>query len=211
MKAWRRVGAIIVIALVLGAAYLTLGTRTAPARSPQVSADADAAEIQQRDMPRFTPDGSLLRPDGWEAWVMVGTSMGLTYTEAGGPAAPMPGAAPGMFHNVFMQPWAYQHFQETGEFAEETMFVLAMSQPSRKADPAQGGFYEGDRFLSEIHLKKEGLHESGWGFYGFGREAESATMIPGAANCYSCHAEHAAFDQVFVQFYPPLRRVKEGK
>ena len=30
-------------------------------------------------------------------------------------------------------------------------------------------------------------------------------MIPGAAPCYSCHATEAAHDQVFTQFYPPLR------
>ncbi len=205
MKARSRVGVVVVTALVLTAAYLTIGTRTALTRSI-----APAAAAQEREMPHFTADGSLIRPERWEEWVMVGTSIGLTYTEGGGPAR-MPGAAPGMFHNIFMQPWSYRRFQETGEFAENTMFILAMSQPSVRAAPAEGGFYETNRFLSEIHLKQEGLHESGWGFYGFGAEVESATMIPGAANCYSCHAEHAAFDQVFVQFYPPLRRVTEGK
>src|SRR2546422_396426 len=66
-------------------------------------------------LPRFTPSGQLLPPVGWEAWVMVGSSTGLSYA-----------AAP-------------------------------------------------------------------------------ATMIRGAAPCSSCHATEAAHDQVFTQFYPPLR------
>ena len=29
-------------------------------------------------------------------------------------------------------------------------------------------------------------------------------MIPRSAECYSCHAAHAAVDTTFVQFYPTL-------
>lgn len=204
-----RIGAAGIALVAVGlAAYLTLVTRSAPvldaaARSSQSlgrSGDMD-------DMPRFNADGSLLRPEGWEAWVMVGTSLGLTYNEPG--PAPTGDDDLGVFHNVYMQPWAYQHFLDTGEFAEKTMFVLAMSQPTRKAEPALAGFYEGERRLMEIHLKQEGLHESGWGFYAFSAGAESGSLLPGAVACYSCHAEHTSFDNVFVQFYPPLRRVKQ--
>ena len=192
----------------------------AAARSPErppasTVATGQAVERPPAQLPSFTPEGELVRPEGWEAWVMVGASIGLSYSEDA--PAPVPGAGPGMFHNIFMQPWAYEHFRETGEFAEETMFILAIYPASREADPAQQGFYEGDLAGAwEVHLKKEGLHESGWAFYGFGGEAASARMIPGEAACYSCHAEKAERDEVFVQFYPPLRRVpgperEEGK
>lgn len=157
------------------------------------------------ELPQFTADGKLIRPEGWEAWVMVGASIGLSYSEDGGFEPVMEGSAPGMFHNVYMQPWAYRHFRSTGEFPEGTMFILAMYPASDNADPARGGWYEDDGFLAEIHLKQSGLHESGWGFFGYGGGAESAEMIPGDANCYSCHAEETALDQVFVQFYPALR------
>jgi hypothetical protein len=136
---------------------------------------------------------------------MVGASIGLSYAEDGGFEPVMEGSAPGMFHNVYMQPWSYRHFRETGAFPEGTMFILAMYEASQNADPARGGWYEEEGFLAEIHLKQEGVHESGWGFYGFGGNAESASMIPGEANCYSCHAEETALDNVFVQFYPALR------
>ncbi|MGH7550296.1 MAG: cytochrome P460 family protein, partial [Gemmatimonadota bacterium] len=53
--------------------------------------------------------------------------------------------------------------------------------------------------------KKRDLHESGWGFYGFGGGEETASLIPGEAACYSCHRDEAAFDYAFVQFYPSMR------
>lgn len=85
------------------------------------------------------------------------------------------------------------------------MFILAMYPPENDRIPAKGGWYEGDGRLAEIHLKQEGLHETGWGFYGYGKEDESAELIDGSASCYSCHAEETVYDHVFVQFYPALR------
>ena len=57
-------------------------------------------------LPQLTKDGSLAQPKDWETWVMVGSSTGLSYAVPG--AAPAAGAAPGMFHNVYIQPWAYR-------------------------------------------------------------------------------------------------------
>ena len=154
-------------------------------------------------LPRFTPEDDLMRPEGWEGWVLAGTSMGLTYTEPA--TAPAPGEPPGRFLNVYIQPWAYERFMETGEFPEGTMFILAGSEPVRKADPARGGFYQGALRLLEVHLKQQDLHETGWGFYGFGGGEETARLIPGDAACYSCHRDEAAYDHAFVQFYPAMR------
>jgi hypothetical protein len=36
-------------------------------------------------------------------------------------------------------------------------------------------------------------------------------MIPVSADCYSCHAAHAAVDTTFVQFYPTLLPIAKGK
>src|SRR2546428_59101 len=105
-----------------------------------------------------------------------------------------------------VQPWAYREFIRTGAFPERTMFVLSFYEASRKSAPARAGFYEGDRMPGiEVHLKQKGIDKTGWGFFGFGDGAAPAMMIPGAAPCYSCHATEAAHDQVFTQFYPPLR------
>jgi hypothetical protein len=164
---------------------------------------ASAESIPPELLPRFTPKGALVRPEGWESWVLAGTSMGLTYAESA--TVPAAGEPPGSFLNVYIQPWAYARFMETGELPEGTMFVLAGADPVRKADPARGGFYQGPISLLEVHLKREGLDESGWGFYGFGGGEETAELIPGDAACYSCHRDEAAFDHAFVQFYPAMR------
>jgi len=166
------------------------------------------ARGQQQDppedqLPRFAQGDQLVKPVGWEAWVMVGSSTGLSYAAAPPPAA---GGAPGMFHNVYVQPWAYREFVRTGAFPQRTMFVLSFYEASRKSTPARAGFYEGDRVPAiEVHLKQAGIDKTGWGFFGFGDNAATAAMIPGTAPCYSCHATEAAHDQVFTQFYPPLR------
>jgi len=178
--------------------------RAVAARTSATSPEALAQAGPPADeLPRFTADGRLLRPENWEAWVLAGTSMGLTYAENTRTFAP--GEAPGSFLQVYMQPWAYESFMEEGAFPEGTMFILAGSEPVRKADPARGGFYQGDLHLMEVHLKQDGIDASGWAFYGYGSDAESAEKIPGDASCYTCHAASADHDQVFVQFYPRIR------
>ena len=176
------------------------GSRTGDS---EADATASADSIPADLLPRFTPRDSLIRPEGWESWVLAGTSMGLTYTESA--TLPEAGEPPGDFLNVYLQPWAYAQFMATGEFPQGTMFALIGSDPVRRTDPARGGFTQGPQSLLEVHLKWEGLHESGWGFYGFGGGEEMAELIPGDAACYSCHRDEADFDHAFVQFYPAIR------
>ena len=156
-------------------------------------------------LPQFTADGRLMRPRGYEEWVMVGASTGLSYAQSQTP--PAAGAAPGMFHNVYLQPWAYRYAIEHRAFPENAMFVLTFFEPSRKSNPARAGFYEGQRIPGfEVHLKRKDADSSGWGFYGFGSDTTAtAAKLPGSLACYSCHKTEAAFDNAFVQFYPALR------
>jgi hypothetical protein len=174
------------------------------------SCGAGAQEPPTKQLPELTKNGSLKQPQEWESWVMVGASTGLSYATAG--AAPAAGASPGMFHNVYMQPWAYREFTRTGVFPEGTMFVLSFYEPSQKSAPAKEGFYEGDRAPGiEVHLKHAGLDKSGWGFFAFADDTSNGTQLPGSASCYSCHAAEAAHDNVFTQFYPPIReRLAKG-
>lgn len=163
-----------------------------------------ASDLPEDQLPQFTETGSLIEPAEWETWVMVGSSTGLSYNTPG--AAPTAGAAPGLFHNVYMQPWAYREFIRTGVFPEKTMFVLSFFEASQKASPARAGFYEGERVPGiEIHLKQKGIDSTGWAFYGFSDTASVGAKLPPSASCYSCHATEAAHDNVFTQFYPPIR------
>ena len=156
-------------------------------------------------VPQFTRDGRLMRPTGYLEWVMVGASTGLSYAQA--QQAPAAGAAPGMFHNVYLQPWAYRYVMQHGSFPENAIFVLTFYEPSRKSNPARAGFYEGQRVPGfEVHLKRKDADSTGWAFYGFGTDTTStAAKLPGSLACYSCHKTEAAFDNAFVQFYPALR------
>ena len=50
----------------------------------------------------------------------------------------------------------------------------------------------------------------GWAYIGFGGAnglAESAMPNPATASCYTCHREHTAVENTFVQFYPTLLEV----
>jgi hypothetical protein len=160
--------------------------------------------------PQFTADGRLIRPAGWEEWVMIGASTGLSYTDP--PAERPAGAAPGIFHNIYLQQWAYRYVMERGVFPEGAMLVMSMYEPSRKSAPARSGFYEGNLIpMLEVHLKRAGIDSTGWAFYGFGETDSTAAKIPGDASCYSCHKAEAAFDQAFVQFYPAIRERLLGR
>ncbi|HWC74178.1 MAG TPA: cytochrome P460 family protein [Gemmatimonadales bacterium] len=155
-------------------------------------------------LPQFTKDGRLMRPHGYQEWVLMGASTGLSYAQSQNP--PAPGASPGMFHNVYLQPWAYRYTMEHGAFPENAMLVLTFFESSRKSTPARAGFYEGDRIPGfEVHLKRKNVDPTGWGFYGFGDTASTSAKAPSDAACYTCHRTEAAFDNAFVQFYPMLR------
>lgn len=185
------------------AAFLVFVPNARP--SDVLAQNAAQQEVGPADqMPQFTESGEMVRPKNWERWVMVGSSIGLSYSEPR--RARGPDEAPGMFHNIYMQPWAYDYFMRHAQFAEGTMFALSMYEASRNADPARGGFYQGDPApVIEVHVKKAGIDSTGWAFFNFGNDAETAPKIPGQAACYSCHATNAAYDHVFTQFYPPIR------
>jgi hypothetical protein len=61
-----------------------------------------------------------------------------------------------------------------------------------------------------VHVKDETRFPGKWAFFGFGT-GKTAKMIPQSADCYSCHASHAAVDTTFVQFYPTLMQIARDK
>ena len=74
---------------ILAAAPLFLGAACERGGGPDAAAAHLEDSVPAAQLPRFTPEGRLLRPEGWEGWVLAGTSMGLTYNEPA--AAPAPG------------------------------------------------------------------------------------------------------------------------
>jgi Cytochrome P460 len=152
--------------------------------------------------PRYRADGSLLRPSEVERWILVGASLGLGYSDA-------TENGPGMFHRVYLEPTAYDHFQRTGRFREGTMLALAIRRPERRVPPSRAGWSEGSLVALELAVKDSKRFAGGWAYFDFGRSAAAAPALP-PGRCARCHAEHAARDNVFLQFYPDLRDRDRG-
>ena len=159
----------------------------------------EATTAAQVTRPVYADNGHLRLPPNYREWIFVGSSLGMSYTE---------GTAMGheMFHEILMEPGAYRHFVETGEFAEGTQLALILHATGESVLPMRRG-----RFAAEIHgvemaIKDSSRFEEGWAYFGFGGMGgirETAEAFP-ADSCHDCHAAHAALDNVFAQFYPML-------
>ncbi len=154
--------------------------------------------------PRYAADGRLLRPEGYERWVFAGASLGLSYSEHARPSGS------DTFHHVYLDPAAYGHFARTGSFPDPTMLVLEIHRRADRGAPARQGYFEGERLAVEVALKDSSRFEEGWAYFDFSN-GKTASEPFDKQQCYSCHLEHAQDDNVFTQFYPVLRRLKEGK
>jgi len=157
-------------------------------------------------VPQYTAQGELLRPRGYEGWVFVGASIGLGYSEGSR------SDGPGEFHNIFTQPEAYGEYARTGRFPEKTMFILAPHEARQRESINQQGYFEGDLVALEAAVKDPERFQDGWAYFDFGKGGFDATASakPSEA-CHSCNAQHGADDNVFVQFYPPLRLLRDAR
>lgn len=63
----------------------------------------------------------------------------------------------------------------------------------------------------EVHVKDEARFPGKWAFFSFDSPAKNGTLVPSTAPCYTCHAQHAAVDTTFVQFYPTFLPVARAK
>ncbi|HUF34509.1 MAG TPA: cytochrome P460 family protein [Gemmatimonadales bacterium] len=113
-----------------------------------------------------------------------------------------------MFHNVYIEPTAYDHYVRTGRFREKTMLAMTLYTPGQEVHPSKQGFFEGELLAVEFALKDSGRYPGSWAYFNFGKAGPGsrARALPREA-CQSCHVRNAADDNVFVQFYPTLRAV----
>lgn len=158
-------------------------------------------KTERMAVPVYDQEGLLLRPIGFEKWMFVGASLGLSYSEES------ERNEPGRFHNVYIQPEAYQHFLKTGEFPEKTMLAMSVYKPEQKVSINKEGFFEGKLVSLEVALKDHEHFDEGWAYFDFDKSKEKATAFP-KTRCFSCHNDHGAHDNVFIQFYPLLRSLK---
>jgi cytochrome P460 len=154
--------------------------------------------------PEYTSDAQLKFPEGYRKWVYLTTGFDMSYN----PAMNM---GHHMFDNVFVNPDAYDVFLRTGTWPDKTMLVLEVRKSEDKGSINKQGSYQGTELMGvEVHVKDEARFPGKWAFFGFD-EGKTAKMIPTDMSCYSCHAEHAAVDTTFVQFYPTLLPIAQSK
>jgi hypothetical protein len=202
-------------AFVTGVLLASLAAYSLIAADPVV--EKQAAPLKGMALPEYDKDGNLLRPTGFEKWVVVGTSIGLGYSDGDKPDP----ANPGTFHNVYLQPEAFDHYVETGKFPEQTVFIVTnnRSQPAKTKGPvSRTGFVASATSGLEVAIKDSKKYPEGWAYFMFvdrlskpnpqGRSAEHAFE---RKDCFDCHAEHAADDNVFTQFYSVLTDAREKR
>lgn len=191
-----------VAALAIGMATATPSTATArPAKA------------------KFTSEGAVKIPENWREWIFVGAP--LTPNALNGGAAPFP-----EFHNVYVEPGAFEHFAKTGKWAEGTQIVKELvTIRQNNNDPETGasaevsgiGYQMGEFVGLELTVKDNKRFKDepgGWAYFSFGHHpepyAQTAEAFPTAA-CNACHQASADTDWTFTQFYPVLRAVMKDK
>lgn len=167
-----------------------------------VSSTALSESTETVRNPVYTEDGQLTLPQDYREWVYLSTGFDMAYR-------PMT-MDHHMFDNVFVEPGAYKVFLATGTWPDKTMLVLEVRGAMDKGSINKSGNYQSTEVMGrEVHVK-DSAHLQGWAFFGFDT-GKTAKMIPRTAECYTCHAAHAAVDNTFVQFYPTLLPIATAK
>ncbi|OBS95509.1 hypothetical protein A9261_15130 [Vibrio tasmaniensis] len=166
--------------------------------------------------PEFNKEGEVIRPLDWERWVYVGSPLTPNALNNGN-------ATFKEFHNVYIEPSAFEHYKKTGNFANGTQLAKArtalyngdscraVSKDNGSCQAVSGrGYFEGEYTGFELTVKdtmRFPEEPGGWVYYAFGESRpwkDTAKPFP-SASCNSCHAFQADDDFVFTQFYPVLR------
>jgi hypothetical protein len=170
--------------------------------------EAAAGETRERYMPEYTAAGDLILPKNFEKWVYLGSP--LTPNALNGGKANFP-----EFHNVYMQPWAYEEYQKTNVFPEGTIMFkeLQLTLPAQNPDgsrtePSGRGYFPGKLNGADVTVKdsKRYADTGGWGYYNFHHyepKAPTAKLKP-KEECGYCHLASAKKDEVWTQFYTRL-------
>jgi hypothetical protein len=151
--------------------------------------------------PRYNAEGALIRPEGFREWMFVGSNLNMGYSEG-------PEPKESRFHNIYVQREAYKQFAATGKFPDKTVMVMEVITAGTNASINKRGQFEDKAIGVEVALKDEKRYPEKWAYFNFiGRDGVPLeTAKPFAQDrCWKCHNEHAAADNVFVQFYPVLR------
>jgi len=160
--------------------------------------------------PRFTAEGELQQPEGFRRWVFIGSPLtphGLNGGNAGFPE----------FHNVYVEPAAYDYYVAHGEWPEGTMMVKELQLTKQgtfpdgsRTESSGRGYFPGLTNGMDVSVKDSDrfADSNGWGFFNFGHHAapyEAAAAEAPVSACAGCHIANAHEDMVFTGFYQLLK------
>jgi len=176
---------------------------------------AVTAEAQGIVEASFTAEGAVKKPANWRRWVFVGSP--ITPNGLNGGAAPFP-----EFHNVYVEPTAFRHYQATGEWPEGTQIAKELvlvrennnAENGSTAEVSGVGYQQGEFVGLELAVKDNTRFSNmpgGWAYFSFGHQAQpynaTSEAFPAEA-CNACHEASADTDFVFTQFYPVIRAAR---
>jgi len=188
---------------------------------PNAGASEEAAPSQTAQMrtkyadvdfkPEFNAAGELVQPKGFRLWTFIGTPLtpnGLNNGAAGFPE----------YHNVYVQPKAFDHYRATGEWPEGTMMVKELQlvktdagnfDDGSRMEPSGRGYFPAVVNGLDVSVKDSSRYADtdSWGYFNFGHNpppyAASAPAAPKEA-CAQCHIDNAHEDMVFIEFYKSI-------
>jgi len=164
---------------------------------------------------KFNSSNEAIQPTGYREWVFVGAP--LTPHALNGGKAPFP-----EYHNVYIEPSAYEHWKKTGTWAEGTQLVKELvlirqnnnDEVGATSEVSGRGYQQGEFAGLELTVKDSKRFSGmpgGWAYFSFGHNAPpyaaTASAFP-KETCNACHEANAGDDFVFTQFYPVLRAAK---
>ena len=191
------------VSLAVGGFLLLLCVIAAPRRHPL--AGTPVVEGETAYTLTYTKEGRLLFPATYREWIYLSSGVDMSYN----PKAEAMGHS--VFDNVFVNPEAYARFKETGTWPDKTVLVLEVRMGMNKGSINEKGHFQGTDVMGlEVHVKDKARFAGDWAFFGF-EDQVSGSLFKKDADCYSCHAQHAAVDTTFVQFYPTLLPIAKQK
>ena len=215
-----RLGLLLLAASLSAAALCATGVHSDEPQKPQKSPLGAKPDTRTATVPLYNDKGELKLPVDFQTWVFVGANMGLEYRGAAANEAPPEKEAGkevkiGNFHNVYINPEAYEHYKKTGAFPEQAILVLDIYH-AEQGDPksiVSEGLFPGRHKEIAVAVKNSARPDGSktdWAYYDFPPDQTTARAFPDKA-CYDCHLQHADEDNVWTQFYPILRKHRQDK
>lgn len=204
-NAWRRQGWIGLVSILGWAGIAGLLSCSSVSESQTRPASAEPSKPK----PAIDANNVMTQPRGYRSWYYVGTP--LTPNDLNPPEAPFP-----EFHNVYIHPDDFAHYERTGEFPDGTVVIKELVSVGAKRATSGVGYFMGDFVGLEAAVKdtKRFPGEPGsWAYYSFGHSypLKEAAEPQDTMFCNSCHGANADQDWVFTQYYPLLRAAKGSR